>query len=130
LPEPASILVVEDDLGIRGAMVECLSLEGYSVAEASNGAEGLEYLRKAPAPKVIVLDLVMPVMNGTEFLERVRREPALSSIPVVLMTAAAMGASSAAWMPAADLRLPKPFELSALLALVARFCGPAHIRTP
>jgi CheY-like chemotaxis protein len=129
LPEPASILLVEDDPGIRDAMVECLSLEGYSVAQAANGAEGLEYLHQAPAPKVIVLDLVMPVMNGTEFLERVRREPALSSIPVVLMTAAAVGAASAVRMPAADVRLPKPFELSALLSTVARFCGPAHLPT-
>ena len=129
MPEPASILLVEDDLGIREAMAECLSLEGYSVAEASNGAEGLVYLHAAPAPKVIVLDLVMPVMNGSEFLEQMRSEPALSSIPVILMTAATLGASYAARMPAADLRLPKPFELSALLSAIARFCGPGHIRT-
>lgn len=129
MPEPASILLVEDDLGIREAMAECLSLEGYSVAEASNGAEGLVYLHAAPAPKVIVLDLVMPVMNGSEFLEQMRSEPALSSIPVILMTAATLGACHAARMPAADLRLPKPFELSALLSAIARFCGPANIRT-
>jgi CheY-like chemotaxis protein len=129
LSEPASILLVEDDPGIREAMVECLSLEGYSVAEASNGAEALAYLHAAPAPKVIVLDLVMPVMNGSEFLEQVRREPALSSIPVILMTAATLGAAHAARMPTADLRLPKPFELTALLDAVARFCGPAHLPT-
>jgi CheY-like chemotaxis protein len=116
-----SILIIEDDPGIRDTVGECLEFEGYSVAQVSNGAEGLEYLHKAPAPKLIVLDLVMPVMNGTEFIERMRSEPALATIPVVLMTAA--GPSPAAVMQADD-HLYKPFDLSTLLDVVARFCGP------
>jgi CheY-like chemotaxis protein len=116
-----SILVIEDDPGIRDTVSECLAFEGYSVAQASNGAEGLEYLHGAPTPELIVLDLVMPVMNGTEFIERMRSEPALASIPVVLMTAA--GPSPTAIMQAED-HLYKPFDLSTLLDVVARFCGP------
>jgi CheY-like chemotaxis protein len=115
------ILVIEDDPGIRDTVSECLEFEVYLVAQVSNGAEGLEYLHQAPAPKLIVLDLLMPVMNGSEFIERMRREPALASIPVVLMTAA--GPSPAAAMQADD-HLYKPFDLSTLLNVVARFCGP------
>jgi CheY-like chemotaxis protein len=112
------ILVAEDDAGIRESVEECLATEGHEVFSVENGAEALEWLAREPLPDVVVLDLVMPIMNGTEFLAHVRADPRLARLPVVLMTAAMPGGNVP--MPRADTLLPKPFDLEALLAAVAR----------
>jgi two-component system, chemotaxis family, chemotaxis protein CheY len=117
------ILVVEDDAGIRESVEECLASEGYAVAAVANGAEALEWLAREPAPELLVVDLVMPVMNGAELLERLRGDVRLREVPVVLMTAAMPGVGAP--LPRADALLPKPFELEALLDTVAR-----HRRKP
>lgn len=113
-----SILLVEDDAGIRESVVECLAAEGHAVMAAANGAEGLDWLRAGNRPDLVVLDLLMPVMNGTEFLEAVRSEPDLGALPVVLMTAAMPAAAESS---ATAGYLTKPFELADLLAAVERF---------
>ncbi len=115
------VLIVEDDDGVRESIEECLAAEGYAVAPATNGVEALDRLRRGPRPDLIVLDLVMPVMNGTQFLETLRGEDAIRDIPVVLMTAATPVVHSP--LPVADGYLPKPFELTELLATVGRFAG-------
>jgi CheY-like chemotaxis protein len=117
-----TILVIEDDTGIRESLVECLATEGYLVVPAVNGADGLARLR-AGRPNLVVLDLVMPVMNGAEFLEAVSRETALKDVPVLLMTAALP--SPGELLPRATGYLPKPCELEELLAAVERHCTPA-----
>ena len=114
-----SILLVEDDAGIRESIAECLSYEGYAVTPATNGAEALAWLRRSARPDLVVLDLVMPVMNGSQFLDALRADPAWKDIPVVLMTAAMPAAGVP--LPRVDGYLPKPFELSDLLAVVERF---------
>jgi CheY-like chemotaxis protein len=118
--EPASILLVEDDRGIRDSVAECLRYEGYAVAAVANGVEALASLRAGGhRPGLIVLDLVMPVMNGSEFLDALRGDSALRDLPVVLMTAAVP--SGGMGVPAANGYLSKPFELDDLLATVGRF---------
>ncbi len=119
---PASILLVEDDAAIRESVADCLAFEGYRVLAVGNGREALEALRRGPAPAVVVLDLLMPVLGGAQFLEAQRADPAIAGVPVILMTAAIP--SSTAALPRADAYLPKPFDLVDLLALVSRFAGP------
>jgi CheY-like chemotaxis protein len=114
-----SILLIEDDTGIRESVAECLDCEGYAVASASNGVEGLEWLRRGGRADLIMLDLVMPVMNGSQFLAALRDDPKLDQIPVVLMTAAMPSAGLP--LPEANGYLPKPFELDELLDAVQRF---------
>ncbi len=116
----ARILLVEDDAGIRDSVAECLEIEGYRVSAVSNGTDALEWLARE-VPDVLLVDLVMPVMSGGELLERVRADPRLAAIPAVLMTAAMPTASAP--MPEADAMLPKPFELDALLEVVARLAA-------
>lgn len=60
-----------------------------TVYRASNGAEGLETLKKIPSPpNVIICDLNMPVMNGLMFTSKLRADPnpAINTIPVVVLT--------------------------------------------
>lgn len=116
--ERRRILVVDDDSGIREVLVECLESEGYDVADARNGAEGLERLR-GHRPHVILVDLLMPVMNGRQFIAHLRADAATQAIPVLLMT----GSNELLGRPpaGADALLPKPFELEELLDLVRRY---------
>ena len=81
--QKAEVLIVEDEKDTRCAMRELLDLYGFSVAEASNGLEALEYLRRGARPSIILLDLMMPVMDGLQFREQQLRDPALANIPVI-----------------------------------------------
>lgn len=85
------ILIVEDDEGIRDILKELLEIEGFRVATAEHGREGLQRLGEMRAPCLILLDMMMPVMNGWEFLEALRQqhEQALASVPVAVVSAGA-----------------------------------------
>jgi CheY-like chemotaxis protein len=82
----SSVLVADDDLDVREALAETLEREGYNVAQATNGAEALQYLHRAPAPVAIILDLVMPIMDGWAFLAERGRDSSLKSIPVIVVS--------------------------------------------
>jgi CheY-like chemotaxis protein len=81
------ILVVDDDEGVRGLIVDVLSAEGFAVREAENGQHALELLRSGPLPSLIVLDLKMPVLDGYGLLRIRAAEGDLRSVPVVVLTA-------------------------------------------
>lgn len=113
-----SILVVEDDQDIREAVSELLELEGYTVASASNGQEGLNVLASLRQPCLVLLDLMMPVLTGYEFLERLRVTGTISLVPVLVLTA-----SHVTETPAGAVGLlRKPVEMNHLLSTVARYC--------
>ncbi len=114
------VLIVEDDEGIREAMRLMLELEGYRVATASNGKEGLDALERRQAPCVILLDLMMPVMDGWEFAEAIQKRPALSRIPLYVVTAFTDRTKP---LPGALGVLNKPVEIDVLLSTVDRYCG-------
>jgi CheY-like chemotaxis protein len=113
------ILVVDDDEGIRDALSEALQDEGHQVRCATNGNEALALLRSSPAPCLILLDLMMPVMNGWEFRQHQLIDPALSEIPVVVISAA--GNLNTAPVPR-DRCIPKPITLERLLTVIEQNC--------
>ena len=115
------VLVVEDDFAIRETLRELLEDEGYDVSWASNGQEALHVLSRR-APRVILLDLMMPVMDGWEFRHAQRQDPALASIPVVVISADHALEHKVAAM-AVDGWLAKPFELDALLTTLRRYAA-------
>jgi CheY-like chemotaxis protein len=118
-----TILIVEDEASVRKTLREVLEDEGYPVAEASNGQEGLEYLRKNPAPCLVLLDLMMPVMSGFEFLEAVKRDVTLRAVSVLIVSAAAREKVDAARVGSAAVGvLPKPVQLKPLLTAVGQYC--------
>jgi len=84
---PREVLIVDDDLDARQALAELLEYRGFSVASAANGREALNYLRNSSLPRIIILDLMMPMMDGWEFLEHQSRDFALMEIPVIVLTA-------------------------------------------
>jgi CheY-like chemotaxis protein len=117
------VLLVEDDLSIRDMLHDLLEDEGYRVRSAGNGRDALACLRASGPTRLILLDLMMPVMDGWAFREAQRRDPALSHIPVIVLSAddalaeKALRMSAAAW-------LSKPFELGVLLDAIHRHALP------
>ena len=82
------VLLVEDESELREVLVELLQEEGHVVAQAENGQAALNYLRSHPAPFLILLDYMMPVMDGKRFCEERAKDNDLKKIPVALLTAA------------------------------------------
>jgi two-component system, OmpR family, response regulator AdeR len=78
-------VVVEDDHDLQYLYQLKLEREGFKVAAASNGAEGLELVEKL-LPDVILLDLMMPVMSGTEMLAIMRAQSWGSKARVIVLT--------------------------------------------
>jgi PAS domain S-box-containing protein len=109
-----TVLLVDDEADLRGAMALALRRLGYQVIEADNGRSGLERLREhSHAVRLVVLDLIMPEMGGVEAFSRMRAlKP---DVPILLCS----GFSAAADVQdllnrGASGFLPKPFDLSDL----------------
>ncbi len=115
------MLVVDGDTPIRSVLVAALSEEGYLVESARDGQQALTRLQGNGVPDVILVDLLMPGMDGMAFLRAYHARPGPHA-PVVLTSTAMMRADEATGAGAAALLL-KPFELDALLALVAGYIG-------
>lgn len=112
------VLIVEDDDGIRETFKYALELEGYDVITASNGHEALEMVSKAP-PRLILLDLMMPVMNGWEFADAIESMRPNAKIPIIVLTAFSDRAKP---IQAKEI-LQKPVDLDKLAEVVKKYCG-------
>jgi DNA-binding response OmpR family regulator len=113
----AAVLVVEDEADIRETLRDILEMEGYRVCCAANGQEALNVLSEV-RPKLILLDLMMPVMSGYELLKRLRESSELATIPVAVVSAIA---DQSAVLDAQILK--KPVDLEVLLDMVDTQCG-------
>ena len=80
------VLLVDDDPDTRSRIRKVLEKDDWTVAEAGNGKEALELVARA-VPRVILLDLTMPVMDGFAFLHALRENPGCANVPVVVLTA-------------------------------------------
>jgi len=80
------VLLVEDDTETRDVMARTLEKAGWTVSEAGNGQEALDIM-SGLQPRLILLDLMMPVMDGFDFLTAMRAQPEWQHIPVIVVTA-------------------------------------------
>ncbi|MFP2931075.1 response regulator [Pyxidicoccus sp. 3LG] len=111
-------MVVDDDVDVRESVSQALEDLDYPIVTATNGREALDLLRElTSAPRVILLDLMMPVMNGWQFLEERQKDAALVAIPVVVMTATA---DETVWAMHVSLLLRKPVSYEQLVEAVKR----------
>jgi DNA-binding response OmpR family regulator len=112
------VLVVDDDVVIRETVVLLLESEGYAVEQAANGLEALAWVDRQ-RPKIVLLDMRMPLMDGWGFVEEVSRRKL--NLTVVPMTATYDARAWAQEIGATNY-IGKPFEPEELLALVDRLC--------
>jgi class 3 adenylate cyclase/CheY-like chemotaxis protein len=116
--DPPRILIVDDNENNRAILAARLSAQGYSTAEACDGAEALEAARR-DAPDLILLDVEMPRMDGLEACRRLRSDPSVGFVPIILVTARADSKDVVAGLEAgADEYLTKPVDQHALIARV------------
>jgi len=107
------VLIVEDDHDIRVALRNCLEEAGYAVVSATNGVRALEILKEMTKPKVIILDMNMPLMNGDEFLRVIKNDLDLKTISVIQISAATNLQRSGVCCA-----LPKPIDINRLLRAI------------
>jgi diguanylate cyclase (GGDEF)-like protein len=86
-----SVLVVDDDPDKRMLLTVALQMAGYEVRTANDGEEGLAALESFQ-PDLIITDVMMPKMDGYELARRVRANPQTRFLPIIIQTAARMGA--------------------------------------
>ncbi len=110
-----SILIVEDDLEIRNMLTWILETEGYSIATAENGMDGLAMVEDFQ-PDLVMLDGYMPLLDGAGFARQLQERGL--SFPILAMTAN----RGTEWPEeiGAIASISKPFDLDELLPLVAR----------
>jgi two-component system chemotaxis response regulator CheY len=115
-----SILVVEDDKDIRGAIISLLESEGYNTESAENGKEALEKLSVIPKPCLVLLDMMMPIMNGREFLDTVMKDATLAPLPILVVSAIADRTNTEGSIGF----LKKPIDINVVLNVVSQYCTP------
>lgn len=79
------ILIVEDDTFLVKMYLERLQDEGFAVAVASNGEEGLQKV-ETEKPDLILLDMIVPKMNGFDFLKNIKKDEQAKNIPVLILS--------------------------------------------
>ena len=113
---PRRLLVVDDEPAVRTSLERALTLEGYDVELAADGAEALTRIEARP-PDAVVLDILMPGLDGLAVCRRLREQG--STLPVLMLTARdAVGDRVAGLDAGADDYLVKPFALEELLARI------------
>lgn len=113
-----TILILEDDDGVRLPLVDLLEANNYNVIAAENGKKGLE-AAKNEEPDLIISDIMMPEMNGYEVFEALQNDPLTAIIPFIFLSAKTDPADVREGLGlGADDYLTKPFETQTLLDAV------------
>lgn len=81
----AKVLIIEDDENLRDVYQEQFQNEGFDVAVAHDGQEGIEKI-SSYMPDIILLDILMPKINGFDVLKCVKEKPELKHIPILVIT--------------------------------------------
>jgi excisionase family DNA binding protein len=110
---PGTVLVVDDDAGLREFIRVNLEAEGFSVREAGSADEGLAALDEEP-PDLILLDVMMPRVDGWEMLRRVQERHGVEAIPVIMYSGKVEEAENAEER-GAQAFFGKPFDPRKLL---------------
>ena len=111
------VLVIDDDLPLRGMVAAALRHHGFQVLLAGDGGEGQRAL-KIHHPDVILLDLAMPNVNGWDFLQRLQETGHLGRVPIIVVSAHLRVDPQAVLQMGVAAILPKPFNLDDLIGLI------------
>jgi PAS domain S-box-containing protein len=121
-----TILVIDDDAATRDLLARFLEREGFRVATAEDGRQGLDRAR-ALRPRAILLDVTMPRLDGWAVLRALRADPDLGATPIVMVTV--LDEQNLAFSLGATDYLQKPIEWASLKAVTDRF-RPANTEGP
>jgi CheY-like chemotaxis protein len=115
------VLVIEDDREIRNSLNDMLEMEDYKVNVVENGFEALKFLNSTKInPKVILLDIMMPVMDGYEFRKNQLLDVNLAAIPTIVLSADRNCEQNLKNLEVKHF-LKKPIDLDLLLKIIAQY---------
>jgi DNA-binding response OmpR family regulator len=115
--ERRRILVIDDDMPLRGMLAAALRQAGFQVLLAGDGAEGHRAMT-IHKPDVIVLDLAMPNVNGWDFLQKLKETGYFGKLPIIVVSAHLRVEPQAILQMGVSAILPKPFNLPELIDLI------------
>lgn len=116
--EKKRVLVIDDDLPLRGMLAAALRQHGFQVLLAGDGGEGQRAMT-IHKPDVVLLDLAMPDVNGWDFLQRLQETGHLGKVPIIVVSAHLRIDPQAILQMGVRAILPKPFNLQELIELIA-----------
>lgn len=118
--EITKVLIVEDDANIAELLRLYLEKEGYKVAIAPDGGEGLRLFSDFK-PSLVLLDIMLPVIDGIEVCRRIRES---AKTPIIMLTAKGETEDKVIGLDlGADDYVTKPFEMKELLARITLLCA-------
>ena len=117
------VLIIDDDSATRDLLARFLERDGFAVATARDGREGLERARELK-PRVILLDVTMPRMDGWSVLRTLRADPDLGATPIIMVTV--LDEQNLAFSLGATDYLQKPIEWGQLKSAMERFKPSEH----
>jgi len=113
------ILIIEDDQQVRRALARAFVEEGYTVATAADGQQALRDLDLSETPpRLIIMDLMMPVMDGWRFRQCLLEQPRWARVPVIVFSGA--GCEDSGQTLPGVVCIPKPVSMRTLFDNVAR----------
>jgi two-component system chemotaxis response regulator CheY len=87
------VLIVDDSPTVRQQVRAALTLAGFDVSEAVDGAEGVERILQSSDLAAVVCDVNMPRLNGIELVEKICKDPARAGLPILMLTTEAQAAT-------------------------------------
>ncbi len=117
------ILLVEDDIDIQDNLRAFLEMENFEVESVANGKQAIELMQKEGRPRLILLDLMMPIMNGYEMLAEMKKMNLFKGnpSPIILLSAATDIEETARQQVTKFIR--KPIALDKLLLTIKEIYG-------
>jgi len=117
------ILIAEDDATSRMILKSILTTWGYEVVETLDGTEAWQALEEEDAPRLVILDRIMPGMNGEEICRKLRETQPLTSTYIILLTSKGEKEDVVEGLEAgANDYIRKPFKLDELEIVVKNAC--------
>ena len=121
MSDKGTILYVEDNQDNRLLVQRVLTANGYTIDEAKNGQEALDYL-KAKSPNLILMDISMPDMDGYALTAKIKAMPEFAKTPIIAMTANVMrGDRERSLEAGCDGYIQKPIDIDILAQQVERY---------
>ena len=117
-----TVLVVEDDAHIAHVLTFMLERQGYLVTHVADGRAAVRHVASAPAPDLVLLDVMLPYVDGFEIVGLIRAQDGWQTTPVIMLTAKNTERDTVRALDAgASDFIIKPFQPQELLARLRRF---------
>lgn len=112
-----AILIVDDESSVRESLRKAIEPAGFTVIEAKNGVEGIDYIQNTK-PSLVILDVMMPKLNGFEVVNILKNDPKTMNLPIIMLTV--VDEIERGYGLGVDLYLKKPVEGTQIVESINR----------